>query len=262
MRHAALIILTGAVLLAGCSHPGIRRNLFRAQGGQELWRQEEARRGMQPQQQAPPARQEMPGQASLGVTYGRVFDSGGSAIQGFTKTEFDDADMLCVSFAYLSSRYAYPDANMATQRTGLELRYEDFRSLLHYHSENFGVLRAQSGIVSYKYLMMPPMAGMMGYHVDIGAGFSDTSFNKLTEWRQRQVDAGTYTRIKTGNATIFSGGLGVDFFIEKNVALSFSYRFEYMFLPVKWETDGVKIGKIDKFDVSNHQFSVGVHFYF
>lgn len=253
MRHLILSVVLVSVAAAGCAQTALNGRTFRSQAGPDLWREQEG-------QQL--SKRTVPPTFVLGGFGGHVQDSGGAAIVGFPNTRHDDALIAGGSISYLSS--VPPSQHMPTtvMRTGFELRYEDFRTLLHWHSNEYGYLHLHSFVPSFKVFWMPTVAGGVGYHLDLGVGSTDTTFEKTTNMKDREEAAGTYTRIRPGKGTIFAGGLGVDYYIETMFCLSFSYRFEAIYVPVKWEIDGIKNGKIDQFDIGSHMFTVGIYIFF
>ncbi len=253
MRHVIFYVILVSVAAAGCAQTAFNRGSFRSQAGPDLWREQEG-------QQL--SKRTVPSQFVIGGFGGHVQDSGGAAIVGFPGTVHDDALIAGGSIGYLSPLPAGQHMPTTVMRTGLEIRYEDFRTLLHWHSNEYGFLHLHSFIPALRIFWMPTVPGGMGYHFDLGVGSTDTTFEKTTNMKDREEASGTYTHIRPGKGTIFAGGLGVDYYIETRVCLSFSYRFEAIYVPVKWESDGIKIGKIDQFDIASHMFTIGIFIFF
>jgi hypothetical protein len=253
MRYFILSAILVSVAAAGCAQTAFSRGTFRAQAGQDLWKEQEG-------QQL--SRRTVPSRFVLGGFGGRLQDSGGAAIQGFSGTKHEDAVILGGSVGYLSPLPAGQNLPTTATRSGLELRYEDFRTLLHWHSTEYGFLHLHSYVPSLRVFWMPTVPGGIGYHFDLGLGQSDATFDKTSQMKEREDASGSYTRVRPGWGTIFAGGLGVDYYIDTRFCLSFSYRFEVIYVPVSWQTDGIKIGKIDQFDISSHMFTIGVFIFF
>jgi len=253
MRYFILFVILASVAAAGCAQAALNRTSFRAQGGPDLWREQEG-------QQL--SRRTVPSRFVLGGFGGHVQDSGGAAIQGFPGTAHADTIIVGGSIGYLSPLPPSQNMPSGAMRTGLEMRYEDFRTLLHWHSNEYGFLHLHTYIPAMRVFWMPTVPGGVGYHLDLGVGSTDATFDKSTQMKDREDASGTFTRIRPGWGTVFAGGLGVDYYIETSFCLSFSYKFEVIYVPVKWEIDGIKNGKIDQFDISSHMFTFGIFIFF
>ena len=252
MRYFVLSVVLVSTIAAGCAQTALNRS-FRAQAEPDLWRQQEGQQT---------SRRTVPSKFVLGGFGGVVQDSGGAAIQGFPGTTHDDALIVGGSITYLSPVPAGQHMPTTVMRTGFELRYEDFRTLLHWHSNEYGYLHLHTYIPALRIFWIPTTPGGIGYHFDLGVGSTDTTFEKTTQMKEREEANGTYTRIRPGKGSVFAGGFGADYYIETSVCVSFSYKFEVIYVPVKWEIDGIKNGKIDQFDITSHMFTIGIFIFF
>ncbi len=257
MRYATVAVLILVVWCAGCVQAGLQRRAGPMQGGERHW---EKRLRHQPiERSGPPCFSEL---ICVGLSLGAVYGTNSEAVDNFRNSEFEDGTIMGAELTYIIPTWPQGPAFGFVSRFGVELRVEDYSMLLSENGFKFGTLRITSGVVALKFLEMPVEGSRFGFHFDIGFGWGTTSFSKHRMLETDDLLTGNYTDISAGDAGVFVGGAGLDFYVAPDTCVSLELRFAGVAVPAEWVENGFVRPDVDIFNASYRHLGLVIRHFF
>lgn len=239
----ASVLLAAAALLAGCRHamPILDKRGQPVAKSDAPWRNE---------------------RMAAGVAFGNSDPVPGDAIEEMDGSRFRTAQVMGARMCYFFSTYKYGPKHLFATRYGIELQIDDQAFALEREGFKYGRLRLNSGVLAFRFLLMPEERKVIGFHAEFGLGQTLASFSRDYMLRSSDSLAGTLTEIVPESAATAVGGAGVDFYFPPGFAVSLGYRYLYAPVPVKWTVDGVEVPGRDTFDASCQQLVLTLRYHF
>ena len=181
---------------------------------------------------------------SIGAFGGFASSMTGEAVKGYEKTEWE-------------SGAAYGGSIIYRMENGLafELLVEQFEMKLVEEKVEFGTLKVAPILFLVRYQGMPKYQKGITFHAEIGGGVASS-----------EIEQGDFLKdndIATSNddAFLFEFGAGLDYFLNKNIALTLDGRFVTGNIDSKWDYGG-GVTENYTFYASNFQGLLGIRLWF
>jgi len=178
---------------------------------------------------------------SIGAFGGFASSMTGEAVKGYEETEWETGA-------------AYGGSIIYRRENGLafELLVEQFEMQLVEEGEDYGTLIVKPILFLVKYQGMPRYQKGVTFHAEIGGGFASSEME--------EGDNTEGIEISNDDAFLFEFGGGIDYFLNKSIALTLDGRFVSGNIDSKWEGPGGS-EKLT-FHASNFQGLVGIRLWF
>jgi hypothetical protein len=149
-----------------------------------------------------------------------------------------------------------------TTRYGIQLRLENYSMKLVEDYNWLALFDINAITASFQVLQLPNKGRTVGFHGDIGLGWSFISASRGRNLKQMDEFFGDYTDISADDTFTISFGGGIDFYLSREVFLAFDCRYVYMSVWTDWTVNGVPIFGIDVMNADTIQtcLSIGVRF--
>lgn len=187
---------------------------------------------------------------SIGIFGGFAASFAEEAVKGYEKTEWEAGT-------------AYGGSVIYRLKNGLafELLMEQFEMKLVEEGEEFGTLTATPILFLVRYQGMPIRQKGITFHAEIGGGLMSSEMGKGDFIKDLENSSGRTIDISNDDAFIFEFGGGIDYFLNKNLALTLDGRFLTGNVDSKWDY-GAGVSEDYTFYVSNFQGLVGIRLWF
>jgi hypothetical protein len=187
---------------------------------------------------------------SIGAFGGFASSMTGEAVKGFEKTEWETGA-------------AYGGSIIYRRENGLafELLVEQFEMKLVEEGEEIGTLKVAPILFLVRYQGMPKHQKGITFHAEIGGGLAPSGMKKGDFIKELEDSDGTTIDISNDDAFIFEFGVGLDYFLNRNLSFTLDGRFLTGNIESKWDYGG---GVSEKYTyyASNFQGLVGIRLWF
>lgn len=261
MKFAVILLAVVVLCCVGCANPYLSHSSFygmpRIQGP-GAYQQDEASEEQSWEEEAQPAQKKSQMRAIIGGCYGHIYPAA-NPVEGEHHINIRGSEVKAGHVTILFSDEGRRD----DAYLGIDLRFENYSPFISRRTLDYGTLRVESAIVSFKVHGKPKGNSQMGGHFEIGFGTAQTRFDQHPAYDEYLLTINPGLQVSTGDAGIFAIGIGGDFYFEpERSCLSFNIRYEALKIPADWNENSVNLESVRWIDISHWELSLGFNIFF